>query len=467
MAGEEDAKAGFAGGQAGAFASVAEAAAASEMRIGMDAFRRAAAMNGLRAPESAAGFLFEHIAAARFNEQAALQGASARAHVTSELGRHADPADLEIIDGKRIIARIQAKVGSVNYMTSQLRQGKYAGMQRLVPEDVVDSVKTRTEGRAATGNIYAEEYADSAKHLRGSVEGGGVRARGASSSELRDAQANPRSFATNAELAAVGRQAAKAGVAGAVTGGVVATAITGVKQAIRFRKGEVGGKQAVIEIASAGGRGAVRGGATGAGGAVVSHVAAKVGAKQLAKTNIATTIAAATIDAGVAVYAYAKGDIDERELGNRLGKNGVSTMSSIYAGAAAGAVFGPVGALVGSVAGYMIASDAFVSTMNILEHARLTELEAERLEQLADECILAMQEERRRIEELLEQVDERREDWNRLLEHYDTATASADPALALEATADMACLVGVQLKFESFDEFDAFMSDPDSGPLVL
>ena len=265
----------------------------------------------------------------------------------------------------------------------------------------------------------------------------------------------------------MGRQAANAGVAGAVTGGVVATAITGVKQAIRFKKGEVDGKEAVIEIASAGARGAVRGGATGAGGAVVSHVAAKVGAKQLAKTNIATTIAAATIDAGVAVYAYAKGDIDERELGNRLGKNGVSTMSSIYVGAAATGVFGPVGALVGSVAGYMIASDAFQSPMNILENARLMELEADRLEQLVDDCILTMREERLRIEELLEQVDERQEDWSRLLEQYDTATAAGDPSLALEATADMACLVGAQLKFESFDEFDEFMSDADSGPLVL
>lgn len=260
MASDDDTKAGFAGGQAGAFASLAEAAASHEVRVGMDAFRNVADRLENVTFEQSKGNLFEFIEVVRFNESAALSGSTARARVTAEVGRPHDPADIEIVDAGKIVRKIQAKVSKSHAeMAARLRPEKYEGMQRLVPSDAEERVRELTENRAKTGNIYAEEYADSAENLAGELHSEGVSSGGTTRAELKDAHAGPEWFAAKAELSAVARQAGKAGAAGAATGGAVALAFATVRQGYRFRRGDVDGREAVIEIAISTKDGAIRG----------------------------------------------------------------------------------------------------------------------------------------------------------------------------------------------------------------
>src|SRR5690606_14597573 len=122
---------------------------------------------------------------------------------------------------------------------------------------------------------------------------------------------------------------------------------------------------------------------------------------------------------------------------------------------AAGAVFGPIGALVGSVAGYMIASGVYQSCLAILKKAPLAEAEALRVMQLCDEAA----EEIRRQHEALEYMIKQQLEYNEsqyaacfaLIDRGMRGGQFADTVLALERFNG---LFSNQLKLAKFDEFD-------------
>ena len=112
-------------------------------------------------------------------------------------------------------------------------------------------------------------------------------------------------------------------------------------------------------------------------------------------------------------------------------------MSGFYAGAAAGAILGPPGAIVGSIAGYMLASFVYQSCMALLHEARLDARLAERAA-IFDDCFRAM----------------------------DAARETGRPNDAIDGLSSLVAICGRELGLATFEEFDKFMTESDD-PVVL
>lgn len=463
---------GLGAGVAGASAASAEAAGADATRVGMDLFREAAGNLSNVGVEFKKGNLFEYIEASRFNARAAEQGAGLRARVTAAHGDPTGPVDLVIEKAGRVVKQVQAKVSqSSTWMAREHADPKYLGQDRLVPsdkavrvQDLSDRLAERAEKR---GRPDAAAWRDASENIQGELNAGDVSSGGTTVGETYRAAANAERFARLEELHAVGREAAVAGTQAAAAGLVMGGAISAVKNGLRVARGEQELGTAIQSVAKDAGRAGFKGGAVGAGGAVVRHVGGKVGVAALTKSNVATAVAASMIDAGTTVYAFAKGELSAEETAVRLGENGCSTISGIYVGAAAGAIFGPAGAVVGSMAGYLIAATVYQSCVAVHREARLAEEEAARIEALCAEAVRVLDAGRAEfIQRLNATLQERDRAVDACFTRIESGLASAQPESAIEGLTALTALCGARLQFACFAEFDAFMVETD-GPLRL
>ena len=457
-------------GAIGAASSSAEAAAADVLRDGMALLLDR--VNGTALPtDQLKGHLLEYIEAARFNERAALARSALQAKVTAEGGRPHAPADIEIVAGGKVVKEVQAKAsGREEWLAYRQADSKYAGMDRLVPNDQADGVREIAQRRARTlgieGDPRAEGWGESAARIKAELRQGEVHSGGTSTKELDFAVESPRAFAALEEARALGREAGTAGAAGAAAGAVLGGMISVVRNGGAFRRGEIDGRQAATNVAVDAARSGLRGGATGAAGVVIRHAAQKAGLRTLSKSNVAAAIAASLIEAGVTVYDYVEGDISLGEAAERLGNNGCSTLAGIYTGAA-GAVFGPVGAIVGSVAGYMLASSVYQACLAVRRDARLAEEATERLTALCEEAGRVLDQQRAEFEERLrDYLNERQANFDRCFDAIHDALARERTAEAVVALSGLVGSVGQELRLATFEEFDDFMMHSDA-PLVL
>ena len=461
----------FASGAIGAASSSAEAAASDVLRDGMTLLLRR--MDGTDLPVAQLkGHLFEYIEAARFNERAALARSAFQAKLTAEDGRPYAPADIEIVKGGKVIKEIQAKASDDPYwIAREQAKAKYTGMDRLAPKDQADRVREISERRARIleeqGHPAAADWRDSAERTTGEVRQGDVRSGGTSNKELDFAAKSPKTFVALEEARAVGREAVTAATAAAAAGAVLGGMISVVRNGTRYRRGEIDGRQAAKDVAVDAARFGVRGGATGATGVVIRHAAHKAGLPTLSKSNIAAAVAASLIEAGVTVYDYANGDISAEEAAERLGNNGCSTLAGIYAGAAAGAILGPAGAVVGSVAGYMVAGFVYQSCIAVQREARLAEEAMLRVTALCEEagCFLDQQREEFKAR-LRDHLDERQANFDSCFDAIHDALERERTADAISALSGLVGSAGQELRLANFEEFDASMMNSKS-PLVL
>jgi hypothetical protein len=311
------------------------------------------------------------------------------------------------------------------------------------------------------------DHADTARYVSGELKHGGVTSGGSTYRENLFAATSPKLYATLQEMKYVAKEAGSAGIKGGVTGFVVSGAISAVKNGIAISSGEVTlqeAGQAVWEDASKSG---IRSSATGALGAVVRTGASKAGIAALSKSNVATAVAAGMIDVGVTLYDLAQGEISGEEAMEKIGQTGLSTMGSIYAGAAAGAIFGPVGMLVGSVGGYLVASQVFQACASIAKHARLADESATQLLAWAEEAERVMEQQRAELERQVEATLQiRSTEFSKLFAEIDVGMLSRDPIDTTRALTELLSMFGQKLHFTSFKEFDDFMLETD-GPLIL
>ncbi len=248
------------------------------------------------------------------------------------------------------------------------------------------------------------------------------------------------------------------GANAAIAGFIIGGAISGVKNTIAVSKGDISFEQALSDTVKDGGKSALRSGVTGAGGTVIRYGATKLGINALSKSNVAVTAAAGVIDIGASVYSFAKGEITSEELIERIGQTGTCTTYSLYVGAAGGAVLGPVGAVVGSMAGYFIAASIYQSATAIFKEARLAEAEAERVIAMCDVACQIMKEQRAEFELLFEfNFRSRCVEFDACFTAMDAGLASNNYEIVTQSLGDFAALFGEKLQFETFEEFDDFM----------
>ena len=453
----------MASGQYGGVMSQGEAAATDEMVEGMDLFKQAAKYN--EGTPQRHGNLFEYIESAKFNSDAAQKGLNIRAEVTEQAGA-GDPTakvDINLKKGEEIVEEVQAKcykseAGALN----ELRKEDYEEMLKLVPKDKANKIKELARKRGASNSINAEDYRKLFGDIKGELNKNGASSGGTSYSEAKLADENPNLYANLLEGKKIVEEAGKAGMQAAKAGVVVGGGISAIKNAYSVSQGEKELGAAAKEIGKDAVKSGVRSGGIGASGSVVRYGAKKTGIKMLQKSNIATTVAAGTIEAGNTVYKFAKGEITGEETVQRLGKTGTSTASSIYTGAAAGMVFGPGGAAIGSVAGYIMASSVYQSCVAIFKEAELAEEEAARVIAMYEEARDQLKKQRQEFERLMEErLEVRKEKFASCFAIIDSGLNSGDPSETAEGLAEFANVFGKELKFETFEEFDEFMKNSD------
>ena len=443
---------GFGGAEIGVAMARDQAAATDALREGMAGFAQKAKDN-ISNEKGLKGFLFEHIEATKLNQTAARSGGRARAQLTSaKKGGGHDVADIKLRShtGNEKLVQLKASDDAAT-LACKAMNPKYEGLEVQVPRDKRDEVN----------RILAKKGIS--KRVVGELKHGGVSSGGTTTSELDWATKNPKLYRLKVESSQVGLEALEAGASAAVGGAVIGGALSTITNGIAYMSGETDGRTAAKAIAKDAITSSARAGGAGALGAVIRGP----GVQSLAKSNVATAVASGLVEVGATVYAFGKGEITAEEAAGRIGETGCSTASGLYVGAAAGIIFGPVGAVVGSVVGYMAMGWVYQSSLAVLTRARLTEDEAARIVAICAEATRAMEERREQFNSHLSAwLDQRDWAFEDCFAAVDKALASDEPDDTVRELARLVGMTGKALRFRDFDHFDQFMMDSEE-PLVL
>jgi len=126
---------------------------------------------------------------------------------------------------------------------------------------------------------------------------------------------------------------------------------------------------------------------------------------------VATAVGAATLEAGGIVHEYAKGRLSADAAAERLGQTGCTTVAALYLGARTGRAFGPLGAVVGSVAGYLLAATVYQSCVQYIRDSSQSQEERNRVAPLGYEAARVLGHRRWEMEsELAETPDDLRDE---------------------------------------------------------
>lgn len=450
---------GFFGGQLGSFFARNQAQTTNEAIRGMNIFSQAAKSLTNVKPEISQGNLFEIIESTKFNMDAAVKSAPIRAQTTASMGLPHDKADILIKDGNNILREVQAKSsGKPTWSANEFREEKYSGMQRLTNSDKAQRVKDLSEKRASSGSINSDNYRDSTNNITGKLKHGEISSGGTTYDEAlsaaKDHETYRRQFEMNQFKQEIKVTAKEAAQAGAIMGGAMST----IKNSVELYRGEISTEEMVGNVVVDTAKAGIRSGATGGLGAGIRVTAEKAGINALAKSNVATAVAAGVIDIGVTVYNLGRGEISSEEAMEQIGQKGFSTMSSIYAGATAGLVFGPAGVLVGSMAGYLAASNVYQTCMEIIKNGKLQEEEARRIIALCEAASAEMRRQRVEFEINMEaKLQLNKRNFDTFLSQIDRGLFEMDHKKCLNGVVAFADYLGHELKLAKFEDFDQYM----------
>lgn len=433
------------------------------------AARYAAASNAHRA-----GHLFEVMHAHTFNRAALGARSPLRAVVTEWAagGSQTAAADLQVVDGARVLSEVQAKLYQrATATTHELARAHYSGMGRLVAEDRVEAVRSLLDRRLTLNpeGLRFADYADARAHLDGAVSVGGVSSRPVTLGEAHRAAADPVRWADGQVAGSAARQVAGAGLAAAGLAGLAA----GVSAAASARAREVSVVQAVTTSCGAAARAAAVAGAGAALGEGV-RLAALAGAVPggLAAGALPLAVARCAVDIARCGVGFARGELSALELAT-LSADVLGRSSALWAFTAVGQTALPVpvvgglaGAVVGQVAIGLMTRGLALAVAEAraagADEARVAALEAEVAEAVALSGVLA---------DAARLLGEEHDAWVAshvvpLLEASTLAVADGDWDGALTELAALTDVFGGQLLFRTQAEFDALMDD-ESFTLVL
>jgi len=460
-------KTNFLAEQTGALFSRNIAEASNEAISGMNLLRSESARMAKVLIDKKQGNLFEIIERTKFNMDAAAKGTNLRAVTTAELGDPHAAADILIKKGGSTVREVQAKSGNkvANALREMIKE-KYHGMQKLFNSDKVERAKELAKNRADSGSINAAEYKDTLKNATGELKYGDVRSGGTTHDEAMRAAKDTKGYARNIEIEQFKKEIGFTTVNAAIAGGVLGGSVSMITNVYKLNKGQIDGVEFIGNVTKDTTKAAAKSGAAGALGSGFRIVAQKAGSISLSKTNVATAIASGVIESGVTIFKYIKGEIDEYETISTLGETGVSTMSSIYTGAVAGAFFGPVGALVGSVAGFLIGSNVYQSCIAMFKNSELKIAEYRRLIQVYEESIEIMKSQREEMEFYFQnRLSNNQTNFNAFFSDFELSLINQDHFSSIENMNNLAIYLGKELKYTHFDDFDSAMKSDD--PLIL
>jgi len=394
------------------------------------------------------GRMFEILETTKFNASAAKAGSMLRAVTTDQLGMPHHEADIFIRNKSGDVLReVQAKSSdSPVSLASYIKDKKYEGMDRLVNTEHKERVSELMDSRISKEGIYADNYRDAQKHLKGELEHDGIKSGGTTHEDAKRAAENPNAFASE-----MNRTEFISGAKNAMLGGALAGAFVG--GAISTAQGVYKGEFCVKETGKAATNSAAR-------GAVISGVS--YGLKYLGRNNVlmsgnvVTSLASSAVNMTELTYKFLSKKISTEEFVEGLGDNAVSCLSGIIMTAAGAALFGPVGAAVaGTVAliGMKQLYKVFTNAREDLSLAKEARLQAETLSEM---IIKQVKEEERLLVSYYKEYETTFAELKHLVD-----LAIIDDKLTEKAIVSLAHGLNVKFKYDTLDEFEAFMLSDD------
>lgn len=450
--------------------------ATSEMVNGMGSFLEKAAQVKNVDFDISKGNLFEYIEAAKFNADAASIGEQARAVVTDAVGRPHDKVDIEIVSGGKVVEEIQAKASINTHAAVQMQAGigeygKYDGMKRLILKASEDDGERQTSLREA--KRFARErgdatpkgkdsYYDAADNLNDEIAYNDAKSGGTTIDELRDAKADPSTFAKHMEHHQLAQDMKQTSTNMAIGAAVSTGMISSITNLFEVYKDEKEWEDALIDITKDTGKAAVRGAATGAISSGIRYEGYKAGSKLLSDSTAATVMAGAMIDGGVALFSYAKGDISGEELQGELVNTTFKASATIYFTKAVTAITGTANPFL-PIAVYSTASYVVTCTREILKNAELNVEEYQRLAAILDSSTQTLRAYKEQVRENMALAAEnQRKVMNDLLQTFDYNLETGENYdRALMSIVAFANETGIALQHVAFNDFEEAMNSDE------
>jgi|GEM_PF-1969693 len=441
--------------------------------------------------KSQAGFSGELIKEARDNKAAILSGQSTRTRTTDGIGQTNNPIFDHvkvdefgnIIEGSGSQMKIYKIGSSKKFGTTYDVIDKLAKDSKWKKYDCpIDVPSDQYEGAAQYARKRAADYRKQAKACRKNGDtnlasqydsmaaqydnaGEKIRKSNLTTKEAIDARINPNKFVSKElckDMHNAGKQAA---IGTAMMSGVIFT-LQNAQQVFTTEKDI---KEAAKDTVTGTAKSAVYSyGIESAGVAAkaVMHSSTNDMVRRIGKTNAATTIITSTISMGYILKSYASGEIDEVEVLESLGVEGTSVLAAGF-GAAIGAVGGPAGAFIGATLANTVSRSIYDNSVQILREEKIS---AERRAVIEAMCQTAIEELgvfQQEVEAYISQRNEyRKERYDMLFEDVQSTLMSGNINSFIQSINAFGQEFHVALDFESFEEFDQFMSD-DSTVFIL
>ena len=331
-----------------------------------------------------------------------------------------------------------------------------------------EKAKDLADKRAESGSIYSDEYKDVSKNLTDelfddTVGGSGVKSGGTTLEEIEEAAKNPEKYARQFEMKQYGKEvvntSANMAAASAITTGI----ISGVENAFAVIQNKKELDAAIKDVSVTVVKSGAKGGVTGAISSLLHIGGSKANIPVLSDSSSATVIAAGVVDSGVAIYEYARGEINSTQLVEQLQDTAIKATTTIYFTKAATIIFGATNPFI-PMAIYSVANYVVASAREIIKNAKLNAAEYDRLAKLNDEATKLVKEFHIQLIEQLDAYDKnQKEQMTKFLCTFDKSIMSGDNCdAAIYAIIDFANETGIALQHTDFNDFSNAMLSSDT-----
>lgn len=447
---------------------------------GMDLFRAKGANLTKVGYEQAKGNLFEFIESAKLTKNMANAGAKAfdKVPVTDipvskgGYGAHTAPDDFRFQKGGNVIGKGQAKVNNKPHDAAvNFTNPKYTGMQRVTTIDSLPDIKRELDKMLEKGEISKAAYNDAYNNLTGMLTDpdSGITSGGTTTDELKqfrgaDGKVSAdaiKKYAKRFEMKQYGVEIVNTSTNMAASSAVMSGIISGVQNCFAVFQNRKELDEAIKDVGADVVKSGARGGITGIISSVLRIGGAKHNIPVISDSCCATVMAAGVIDCGVAVYEYARGEIDHELLIQQLQDTTIKSASTIYFTKAAACVFGTANPFI-PIAVYSVANYVVASTGEIINNAKLNAAEYDRLAKLNNEAAKLVKDFRTQLTDQMENYEIRQKQaMDSFLQAFDDNIVSGNNCdCAIYAIINFANQTGLALQHTDFNDFSkAMVSD--------
>ncbi len=250
----------------------------------------------------------------------------------------------------------------------------------------------------------------------------------------------------------------------AAAGGTVSM----VQNMVALYRGDVEPDEALLNVAKDTACTAAAGYAAGFAGSAIKGVmqnSASGAVRGLAKTNLPAAIVTCGITVGKSLKRYFNGEIDGVQCFQELGEQGTGMLSSAMFGAIGQAAIPipVVGAMIGSMIGYTIASASYGMLMGALNEAKLARERRIAIEKECEEHIQLIRAYRQELEENIRQyLGTRMVLFNNAFDGLKSSLNIGDVDGFISSANQITAVLGKEVQFRDFDEFDSLMNSSEA-----